>query len=192
VLLAGQKSGVVYGLDPDAGGKVVWRNKLGQGSALGGVEFGMASDGKTAFVAIADSVGPLTGRKPGLYAVDPAKGEVRWATPSPKVTCGWKGGTLCVNGNSAAPVMIPGAVIAGTMDGHIRAYDPATGKIGWDFDTAGQKYATINGVKDQGGGAVDAGGAIVADGMVFVMSGYVANLGGFPNNVLLALSVDGK
>jgi polyvinyl alcohol dehydrogenase (cytochrome) len=152
----------------------------------------MASDGRTAFVGIADAVGNSPDRKPGLYALDPATGKVMWATPSPKVPCGWTGGSRCVNGNSAAPIVIPGAIIAGTIDGHVRSYDPKTGRIVWDFDTAGQKYQTINGVKDQGGGAVDAGGAIVAEGMMFLMSGYVANMGGYPNNVLLALSVDGK
>ncbi len=192
MLLAGQKSGVVYGLDPDASGKVVWKNKIGLGGALGGVEFGMATDGATAFVGIADAVGQGPDHKPGLYALDPATGQVVWAMPSPKVPCGWTGGSRCVNGNSAAPIVIPGAVIAGTIDGHMRAYDPKTGQIVWDFDSAGQKYDTINGVKGQGGGAVDAGGGVVAEGMLFMMSGYVANMGGYPNNVLLALSVDGK
>jgi hypothetical protein len=28
--------------------------------------------------------------------------------------------------------------------------------------------------------------------MLFMMSGYIANMGGYPNNVLLAFSVDGK
>jgi polyvinyl alcohol dehydrogenase (cytochrome) len=97
-----------------------------------------------------------------------------------------------VNSNSAAPIVIPGAVLAGTIDGHLRAYDPADGRITWTFNSAGQKYRTINGTPDQGGGAIDAGGAIVAEGMVFLMSGYVANMGGVPNNVLLALSVDGE
>jgi polyvinyl alcohol dehydrogenase (cytochrome) len=192
VLLAGQKSGVVYGMDPDAKGKVVWQTKIGQGGALGGIEFGMATDGKIAYVANADAVGNSPDRRPGLYAMEPATGKVLWATPSPKVACGWVGGSRCVNGNSAAPVMIPGAVIAGTIDGHMRGYDPKTGRIVWDFDSAGQKYQTINGTKDQGGGAVDAGGAVVAEGMLFMMSGYIANMGGYPNNVLLALSVDGK
>lgn len=192
MLLAGQKSGVVYGLDPDAKGKTVWNAKIGLGGALGGVEFGMATDGKTAFVGIADAVGNSPARSPGLYALDPATGKVVWKTPSPKVACGWTGGSRCVNGNSAAPVMIPGAILAGTIDGHMRAYDAKTGQITWDFDTAGQKYQTINGVKDQGGGAIDAGGGVVAEGMVFLMSGYVANMGGYPNNVLLAFSVEGK
>ena len=34
LLLAGQKSGVVYALDPDANGKIVWQSKLGGGFTL--------------------------------------------------------------------------------------------------------------------------------------------------------------
>jgi polyvinyl alcohol dehydrogenase (cytochrome) len=35
ILLAGQKSGEVYGLDPDNRGKILWQQKIGEGSALG-------------------------------------------------------------------------------------------------------------------------------------------------------------
>ena len=46
VLLAGQKTGVMYGLDPDDGGKELWQVRVGQGSGLGGIEWGSATDGK--------------------------------------------------------------------------------------------------------------------------------------------------
>ena len=39
ILLAGQKSGILWGLDPDNKGKILWQNKLGAGSALGGIEW---------------------------------------------------------------------------------------------------------------------------------------------------------
>ena len=101
-------------------------------------------------------------------------------------------GTRCVSANSAAPTLIPRAVISTSIDGRLRAYDPATGRFTWTFDTAGQTYQTVNGVKDQGGGALDQASPTVAGGMMFVMSGYTANMGGVPNNVLLAFSVDGE
>jgi polyvinyl alcohol dehydrogenase (cytochrome) len=191
ILVAGQKSGTVYGMDPDKG-TVIWRSQLGAGSALGGVEFGMATDGKLVFVANADMVTQAPNKRPGLFALDPATGKELWYAATPKVACGWSGGSRCYNSNSAAPIVIPGAVIAGSTDGWLRAYDPKDGKVLWGMDTAGRTYDTINGVKAQRGGVIDAGGAIVADGMVFVMSGYVANVGGVPDNVLLALSVEGK
>ncbi|HEY8572265.1 PQQ-binding-like beta-propeller repeat protein [Phenylobacterium sp.] len=190
ILLAGQKSGVAFGFDPDTG-KKLWQTRVGQGGALGGIEWGFATDGKTAYVTNADPFESPKVRR-GLAALDPATGRELWFTRTPQAPCGWTAGTRCVSANSAAPTLVPGAVISTSIDGRIRAYDPATGRITWTFDTAGQKYQTINGVKDQGGGALDQASPTVADGMMFVMSGYTANMGGVPNNVLLAFSVDGK
>jgi polyvinyl alcohol dehydrogenase (cytochrome) len=192
VLIAGQKSAEVYALNPD-NGDLVWETSVGKGSALGGVQWGMATDGKSIFVANAD----ISGGKPGIHALDPATGNSLWYTASPKVKCAWQAsgvtsGTLCINGNSQAPTAIPGAVFAGTIDGHFRAYDSATGAIVWDVDTAGAKYDTINGAKQMPGGSLDAGGATVVDGVVYVMSGYTGVLGGVLENVLVAYSVDGK
>src|SRR4029077_12613969 len=42
VIVAGQKSGLVYGLDPDADGKILWQSRAGKGGENGGVEWGMA------------------------------------------------------------------------------------------------------------------------------------------------------
>ena len=55
IVLAGQKSGVVFGIDPDNLGKIIWQQKIGEGSPLGGVEWGFAADTENAYVAIADS-----------------------------------------------------------------------------------------------------------------------------------------
>jgi polyvinyl alcohol dehydrogenase (cytochrome) len=192
VLVAGQKSSQVYGLNPDTG-ELLWETRLGRGSAMGGIEWGMATDGKFVYAANAD----IGGGKPGIHALDPTTGKTVWYTAAPKVRCAWQengvsSGTVCVNSNSQAPSMIPGALIAGTIDGHLRAYDPKTGKIFWDLDAAAVKYNTVNGYTDQPGGAFDAGGAAIADGMLVVLSGYNGMLGGTPNNVILAFSVDGK
>lgn len=191
VLIAGQKSSQVYALNP-VNGKLIWQTRLGKGSALGGIEWGMATDGKLIYAANAD----IAGGRPGIHALNPVNGEIVWYTPAPKVRCAWRdegmSGTVCINANSQAPSMIPGALIAGTMDGHLRAYDPKTGQISWDLDTAAGKYNTVNGYIDQRGGALDAGGAVFADGMMVVLSGYNGMLGGTPNNVILAYSVDGK
>src|SRR5205085_2690972 len=45
VLVAGQKSGIVYGLNPDTGA-LLWKTVVGLGSALGGVEWGIGADDK--------------------------------------------------------------------------------------------------------------------------------------------------
>lgn len=90
---------------------------------------------------------------------------------------------MCKAAQSAAVTAIPGAVLSGSLDGHIRAYAAATGEIIWDYD-AKHEFSTVNGVKGVGG-SFDAGGPVVAGGMLFVGSGY-GSFGGIPGNVLLA------
>jgi polyvinyl alcohol dehydrogenase (cytochrome) len=190
IILAGQKSGFAFGMDPDQDGKTLWRNRVGQGGALGGIEWGMAADTTRLYVPVADLFIPPPAGKAGLYALNPATGDQLWYTAAPKVPCGFRG--VCINGQSAAPTVIPGLVFSTTIDSHLRAYNVSDGKIVWDFDTAAQKYQTINGVKDQGGGSLDVAGPVLAGGMMYIMSGYSSVLGGVPDNVLLVFSVDGK
>ena len=216
VLLAGQKSGMVYGMDPDTG-RTLWTRKVGAGSALGGVEWGMAADDKRLYVAISDVINladelmrpkgapvwdtPLPPGKPGLYALDPATGKVLWSAPAPVAPCHYAGDRSrditkgeCLRAQSAAPSVMPGAVVSGTMDGWLRAYDPATGKVLWAYSTTAQTYDTTNGIKGQPGGNIDGLGPAIAGGMVYVQSGWLgaAQTGGNTVNVLLALSADGK
>ena len=40
LLLVGQKSGIVYALDPEHTGEIVWQVRVGKGSASGGVKGG--------------------------------------------------------------------------------------------------------------------------------------------------------
>jgi polyvinyl alcohol dehydrogenase (cytochrome) len=91
--------------------------------------------------------------------------------------------------NSAAPLVIPGIVFAGSLDGHIRAYATEDGKIIWDYDTA-KEYETTDGFKGKGG-AIDGPSPVVANGMLFVNSGY-GMFGQMPGNVLLAFAVSNK
>jgi polyvinyl alcohol dehydrogenase (cytochrome) len=81
---------------------------------------------------------------------------------------------------------IEGAVFSGAMDGHLRAFSTADGKLLWDFDTE-RDYATVNGVQASGG-SLDGAGPVISDGMVFVNSGY-PRFGGKPGNALLAFGV---
>src|SRR5262245_18029973 len=52
LLVAGQKSGVGWALDPDNRGAVLWQYRAGKGSALGGMEFGSAVDAQQAYFAV--------------------------------------------------------------------------------------------------------------------------------------------
>lgn len=189
VLLAGNKAGILFALDPEKQGKKLWEVKLGAGTALGGIEWGFTADAKVVYVPVADPFGAPDKRKPGLSAVDIATGKVLWQVPAPQVKCSW-GTQRCSNAQSAAASLIPGVVFSGTSDGHLRAYATADGKIVWDFDTAAQPYDAVNG-RQAKGGTIDAGGATIANGLVYVNSGYGRILG-MPGNVLLAFSVDGK
>lgn len=188
ILVAGQKSSTVYGMDPDAGGKTLWSQTLGRGGAAGGVEWGMAADKDVVYVAIAD---PGAGGKPQLTALRLSDGQKLWTTPAPVLPC--PEGRRCVVSQSAPVTAIPGVVFSGAMDGHLRAYDPKTGQIVWDFDTAGQAYDTVNGIKGARGGALDATGPVIVGGMLFQHSGYPGvMMGPGGRNLLIAMSVDGK
>ena len=46
IIVAGQKSGMVYGLDPDAQGKILWETRVGEGGINGGVQWGMSKIGR--------------------------------------------------------------------------------------------------------------------------------------------------
>jgi polyvinyl alcohol dehydrogenase (cytochrome) len=190
ILVVGQKSGMVWALDPDADGEVLWSTRVGKGSALGGIHWGMASDGQFAYAANADraavivDVHPDQEAAPGLYALDLMTGEIAWDAPAPRDTCEELQG--CYPANSAAATVIPGAVFAGGLDGHIRAYSTSNGQILWDFDTV-REFETVNGVPGKGG-AIDGPAPVIANGLVFVNSGY-GQFGQMPGNLLLVFGV---
>jgi polyvinyl alcohol dehydrogenase (cytochrome) len=191
VLLAGQKSGVVYALDPDRKGAILWQTRVGNGGTNGGVQWGMASDARNVYAAVSDLA-----RKGARGAVqvglppDPAKGggltalrisdgsKVWYAAPAP---CGSAPG--CSPAQPAALTAIPGVVFSGSDDGHLRAFSTEDGRLLWDFDTV-REYQTANGVRAKGG-SLDGAGPVIAGGMLFVNSGYARN-GGIAGNVLLA------
>ena len=201
VLLAGQKSGVVYALDPDRKGEILWQVRVGQGGTNGGVQWGMASDGNQVYAATSDVTRMQTPQDPldprpqfvdpkiggGLTALRIANGEKIWF--SPPIVCGPNAKPGCSPAQSQAVTAIPGVVFSGSLDGHLRAYSAEEGKVIWDFDTV-REYQTVNGVRATGG-SLNGPGAVVVDGMLIVNSGY-AHLGSIPGNVLLAFSVDGK
>ncbi len=187
LLLAGQKSGMIYALDPDRKGELVWQTRVGKGGVIGGVQWGMASDGQNLYAATSDaifvqkngvrSLDPTAGG--GLTALRLADGAKSWYVPP--IACTSAPG--CSPAQSAAVTAIPGVIFSGSMDGHLRAYSSEDGKVLWDFNTV-REFSAVNGVKANGG-ALDGPGPVIVNGMVFVNSGY-ARFGGAPGNVLLA------
>lgn len=176
VLVAGQKSGLVYGLDPDADGRVLWKRQVGAGGVFGGIEWGMAAIGGTVYVPISDSMPThaTDAPRPGLAAIEASSGKVLWWAPAAPPNCAW-GPDDCRSALSQAITAIRGIVFAGSEDGHLRAYDARNGKVVWDFDTA--RHVPAVNAESAHGGSLDAGGPVIAAGMVFVNSGYGQFLG---------------
>jgi polyvinyl alcohol dehydrogenase (cytochrome) len=196
-LLLGQKSAMIYAVDPDQRGEILWQARIGEGGTVGGIEWGSATDGRNLYVALSDIRFEVS-RKPGsndrTYNLDPNKGgglfafrvdngERMWQTPPPG--CGDR--RPCSPAQSAAVTAMPGVVWSGSEDGHLRGYSSIDGKILWDYDTA-HEYRTVNGLPGHGG-AIDVAGPVIAGGMLFTVSGYPAR-GSIPGNVLLAFALD--
>ena len=194
LILGGQKSGTLWALDPDAQGKVVWRRDFGEGSPLGGIHWGIAVEGARVFAPINRPYGrALAGdseartQKTGLNAVNLETGEVLWSyVPQPDCSGERQKRVRGCNNNigfSAAPAVIDGVVVAGSIDGFLRAFDAATGELLFQFDTT-DSFPTVNGVPGNGG-AIDNATIVAANGYLFVGSGY-GLFGQNPGNVLLA------
>src|SRR5271165_129684 len=87
VLVCGQKSGIVWGIDPDQRGKVLWQTHVGKGGPLGGIEWGPAADREFAYAAVSDLTVGKDGVPGGLHAMRLATGEKVWSTPPPPLHC---------------------------------------------------------------------------------------------------------
>ena len=191
-LLVGQKSGDVYALDPDNGGAVVWHNKVGRGGFLGGVHWGMSANDDSLFVPIADTT--ITGRftgpvSPGIHALDPASGEVRWYTPSVADCEGKSPIPVCDQGMSAAITSTDQLVFAGSLDGNINVYDSLSGEILWSFDTFGD-FESVSGDTALGG-SIESDGPVLYKGHVLINSGYQFGAR-MPGNALMVFSLPPK
>ena len=166
LVVAGQKSGVVWAFDPDQKGELVWKSDISRGEIL----FGAAAD---------DEKGYFGMRAGALTAVRLRDGVEQWTTfldPQPSMESH--------RGLSAAVSVVPGVVFAPGLDGTLRAFSTFDGRQLWQYDTT-QKVTTVNGVPGKGG-SLGSAGAVVVNGMVFVTSGYVGFLNGQPGNLLLA------
>jgi polyvinyl alcohol dehydrogenase (cytochrome) len=189
ILVAGQKSGDIFGLDPDSG-EPLWRSRISQDTSplSGGIWWGMAIRGETLFVP-AFSVSDMRLRPntsstqkleavDGLYAVNAFNGKRVWSAPAESYC---ERDTACA-GISAALLTIPGAVLAGSRDGYVRVFDSSTGKQLWSFDTA-QQFKTLSGELAAGGAINGAGAIMAANDTLYAISN------GKTDSVLLAFSL---
>ena len=172
LLFAPQKSGVIWALDPDKRGEVVWRTALSSDTtSFGGkLVFGGAADDRAFYVGLT---------KGGVAALQLRDGERLWFADIKPATSVAKYPAM-----DGAVTAIPGVLFSGGWDGVVRALDTANGHVIWEYNTL-RDFETVNGVAARGG-SLGQPGSTVAGGMLFVGSGYVGVLGGMPGNVLLA------
>ncbi|KAJ7563936.1 hypothetical protein O6H91_03G131000 [Diphasiastrum complanatum] len=155
LVVAGQKSGVIWALDRTTG-KIIWATVAGPGGYLGGATWGSATDGKRVYTNIANSnhlnftlvPSNATTIAGGWVAMHASTGKVLWSTASP-------------DGMSPAfgPVTIANNVLFAGLNnsqGTVYAFHAKTGKVLWNAST----------------GAALEGGFSVANGCAFVGSGY--------------------
>ncbi len=174
ILGAGQKSGVYTALDP-ATGQMLWATQVGPGSALGGIEWGSATDGQRIYVAVGNLYGiPYQAGSAGSWAaLDAATGQILWQTADPNGSLDL-GPMTVANGVVYAPSM--GASTASTPN--MFALNAATGQVRWSFASGGSVIA----------------GAVIANDTVYWGSGY-SNLpipGFVGNNKFYAFSIGGQ
>jgi polyvinyl alcohol dehydrogenase (cytochrome) len=168
LLIAGQKSGLVWAHDPDQNGALLWKSDVSRGQIV----FGGAADQRNAYFAFGSG---------GLVALGLTDGVEKWYTPIPP-----QESMSTHAGFSAAVTTIPGVVFTAGMDGMVKAFRSYDGQKIWEYDTT-QTVKAVNG-RAGTGGSIGSAGVTVAGGMVFVPSGYAGFHGGQPGNLLLAFS----
>ncbi|KAI3700812.1 hypothetical protein L2E82_45450 [Cichorium intybus] len=176
IVVAVQKSGYAWALDRD-NGSLVWSTLAGPGGAGGGGFWGSATDGKTVYTNIANSLRTTFTLKPsnitttsgGWVSMDATNGNILWSTANPS------------NATASGPVSLAnGVVFAGSTNGTgpIYAMSGTTGKILWSYNTGATVY----------------GGMSISNGCVYVGNGYKANFGAFdptytPGTTLFAFCI---
>jgi polyvinyl alcohol dehydrogenase (cytochrome) len=185
VVIAAQKSGAVWAIDPDRRGALVWHYQAAPKAAgdFGAIVWGQARDAKNVYVPVSNIEDPP--HAGGLHALNLATGKPVWVAPPQPLAC--VPGEGCTAAQAAAPSVIDGVVFAGSADGMLRAYSTRDGHVIWGADT-NREFDTVNRVKAHGGSIIAAGPAI-AGGMVYVNSGYGSHRGR-GGNVLAAYGLD--
>jgi polyvinyl alcohol dehydrogenase (cytochrome) len=197
-VIAGEKSGMLFSLNPDTGG-MNWSLRLGAGGNIGGVHWGMAADATRAYVGISDvTVDKVTGLSvsslfnlrdlvgknirqspnatPGVYAVDLITGKLVWEThPTHAYTDPDKGVLTVDSIYSAALSVTNDLVFAASLDGVVKAFRASDGAELWSYATA-NKFVDVNGTAGNGG-TIDSVGPIPGGTDLLVNSGY-AEFGG--------------
>jgi polyvinyl alcohol dehydrogenase (cytochrome) len=183
ILLAGQKSGMIYGLDPNDDGRVLWEQRKGMGGFNGGIHWGMAVRGDHLFVGIADTPGNrfnVGENRQGMHVKNVRTEELVWSVLEPD-TCD-EPTHYCRTAVSAPPTVTDAAVFVGTLNGIAKAYDVDTGETLWTFDSL-RSFETVNGLSVTGG-SIDSSGPVAVGEQLIINSGY-DKFGQIPGQALL-------
>ena len=186
LIVAGQKSGVVYALDPDKRGQQVWRYRAGGGSGLGGIQWGIATDGTRVYAPVAEIYDAGT-RRPArdrsgdrrARVVRAAAAPLRVRETEPRLQ------RRAVLGRHGDPRR---RLLAVERRNAVRAFSTPKPVRSSGSSTPIANFTTVNGVKAKGG-SMNGPAPVVAGGMLYVSSGYGA-FGLRPGNVLVALGLD--
>ena len=188
MVIAGQKSGDLFFINPD-NGKVINKQKVGRGGVQAGIHFGMARDNDYLYVPISDFPDgrePVELAKPGMFAISLKDKKQKWFRRDPNDVC--NGRDFCTPGISAAATAFEGAVMAGSMDGTLRAYSKENGKVIWSYNTA-KEFKTLTGQIAKGGSFGGSAGPVAHENMLYAVSGYGVYFH-MPGAVLLAFEVE--
>lgn len=188
ILVNGQKSGMFYGLNPD-NGQLIWSTLVGPGSALGGAEWGSATDGKYIYTTITNYYGisyklikPAPNSMPnttgGFWsALDPANGQIVWQSADPDMNLVYAGVTVS-NG-----ILYGGTVSGnGSKAGAFVGLDSKTGEIIWNYSSGIDSAHT--------GGVV--GSPAIVKGVLYWGAGFPRIFTNAASNLFYAFSIDGK
>ncbi|MDR3418970.1 MAG: PQQ-binding-like beta-propeller repeat protein [Nevskia sp.] len=215
-VIAGEKSGMLFSLDPDTG-RLNWSRRLGAGGNLGGIHWGMSADSQRVYVGVSDvtadkfaslSLGEILkallgnnlieqskNATPGVYAVDLASGNVVWERHPTHPYLDPKKGMIAIDSIfSAATSVTNDVVFAGSLDGVLHAYRSSDGAPLWSYDTV-HSFTDVDGNAGNGG-TIDSVGAVPAGADLLINSGY-ATFGGTnefqagPGNALFVFRLPG-
>jgi len=132
-VVAGQKTGVVWGFDPDTG-NITWSQIIGPDGSSGGILYGLASDKTRIYGASANSnnsshtlMNNMTITYGSWSATNASTGKLIWQTPDPR-----KGG------DAGGLTIADGVLYGGSTSGHFYALNSETGSILFDYATPSQ------------------------------------------------------
>jgi polyvinyl alcohol dehydrogenase (cytochrome) len=192
-LLAGEKSGMLFSLDPDTG-RANWSLRMGTGGRLGGIHWGMAIDADRVYAGVTDvtvdetvilnardtiNFQDLAGdnmkqpanARPGIYAVDLMTGKIEWEQHPKHSYKDPVQGALTVDSIYSAALSVTNDVVfAASLDGVVKAFHTTDGTELWSYDTT-PKFTDGNGTSGNGG-TIDSVGALPGGGDLLVNSGF--------------------